>query len=73
MIRECLRDAPFGQDTDLAGILGDRDEQIGRDKAAFCMPPATEGLDRPDHTVGSAHLGLVVERDVPGGDRLAHL
>jgi hypothetical protein len=60
---------PARERPDEAGLLGQRDEAIGRDEALLRVLPANQGLD-PGHRSGAAiHLRLVVQRQLVVGDR----
>ena len=59
-----LADHQLGQRADHAGLLGERDELVGRDHAADGVRPAHERLDAGDPVAAEVELGLEVQRQV---------
>ncbi len=68
-----LADHELGQRADHAGLLGERDELVGRDHAAGRVRPAHERLDAGDAVAAEVELGLEVQGQAVLGDRVAQL
>ena len=69
-----LAEHPLADLDDQPALLGDRDEAGGGDRAELRVLPAQQRLDA-EHPrgVGEHDLGLVGERELPGGERVAQL
>ena len=67
--RQPSRSDPAADRHDQPGLLGDRDELVGRHHPALGVVPAQQRLDAGDRAVVQPHDGLVVELELPGGDR----
>ena len=52
---------PFAERVDEAGLLGERDEDLGRDAAVLGVVPAQQRLGADDGVVGEPHDRLIVE------------
>ena len=62
---------PLANRQNQPALLGQRNEQARRDKAALRVLPAQQGLGADDASVG--HLGLVVELELPVLQAAAHV
>src|SRR6185503_13168053 len=58
-----LAQHPPAEEADQPGLLGDRDERVGRQRAARVMP-AQQRLGAPQPTVHKGHEWLVDEREL---------
>jgi hypothetical protein len=60
---------PAAERDDEAGLLGQRDEDIGRDRAALRVRPARERLDGADAAGRELDERLVVDLELVAGER----
>ena len=65
-----LADRPLAQRADQAGLLGERDELVGADRAALGVGPARERLGADRAARGQLDDGLVVQLEPAVRDRL---
>ncbi|MCY1357833.1 hypothetical protein D9M69_443410 [compost metagenome] len=64
---------PVAERHDQAALLGQRDEFVGTEQAAFAVPPAHQRLEADDAPVGQAQPGLVVQFQFVAAQCLAQL
>src|SRR3954471_22526353 len=64
-------DDPFADRDDQAAVLGDRHEASGGDHAVHRVLPAQQRLDAEQAAVVERDLGLVVQRELAAGERVA--
>src|SRR5207244_13611065 len=64
---------PLADREDQAGLLGERNEQSGRDNAAGRMVPADQRLEARKLLRRGADHGLILELQLAAGDRLAQV
>ena len=64
---------PAADRDDQAGLLGDRDELVGRDHPALGVAPAQQRFQPDDTLVGEVDQWLVVQLELPTLDRVAQV
>ena len=62
-----------GERADQPGVLGERDELVGKDQAALGVLPAHQGLGADDLAGADADLGLVVQDELAAVQRPAQV